>query len=73
LHRRPDLYRQVFVSQAAEEGDVRWTVDYPHDYAFVSAVYDALYAAHPAFTSDDVRALVRSRPDLANHGGERRV
>jgi spore coat polysaccharide biosynthesis protein SpsF len=73
LHRRPDLYAQVFVSQAADEGEVRWTVDYPHDYAFVSAVYDALYADDPAFTSDDVRALVRSRPDLANYGGERRV
>jgi spore coat polysaccharide biosynthesis protein SpsF len=73
LHRRPDLYRQVFVSQVAEEGEVRWTVDYPHDYGFVSAVYDALYAANPAFSSDDVRALVRSRPDLARFGDERRI
>ena len=73
LHRRPDLYRQVFVSQAADEGDVRWTVDYAHDYDFASAVYDALYAGDPAFTSDDVRACVGSRPDLADYGGERRV
>ncbi len=42
LHRRPDLYRQAFLSQAADEGEVRWTVDYPDDYAFVAAVYDAL-------------------------------
>jgi spore coat polysaccharide biosynthesis protein SpsF len=73
LHRRPDRYRQTYLSQAAEEGDVRWTVDYRDDYAFVVAVYDALYAANPAFTSDDVRALVRSRPDLVAFGGERRV
>ncbi|HWA62768.1 MAG TPA: glycosyltransferase family protein [Caulobacteraceae bacterium] len=73
LHRRPDLYRQVFFSQGSEEGDVRWTVDFPHDYAFVAAVYDALWPANHAFTSDDVRALVRSRPDLADYGGERRV
>jgi spore coat polysaccharide biosynthesis protein SpsF len=73
LHRRPDLYRQVYLSQAAEEGDVRWTVDFPHDYAFVRAVYDALYPDNPGFTSDDVRNLVRSRPDLAMMGGERRV
>ncbi len=52
---------------------MRWTVDFPHDYDFVSAVYDALYAANPAFTSDDVRAFVRTRPDLAMLGGERRV
>jgi spore coat polysaccharide biosynthesis protein SpsF len=73
LHRHPELYRQAWLSQEADEGEVRWTVDYPHDYAFVSAVYDALYASHPAFTPDDVRRLVRSRPDLAMLGGERRV
>ena len=73
LHRRPDLFRQTFFSQGPDEGDVRWTVDFPHDYAFVAAVYDALYPANRAFTSDDVRAFVRSRPDLADYGGERRV
>jgi spore coat polysaccharide biosynthesis protein SpsF len=73
LHRRPDLYRQAFFSQDADEGDVRWTVDYPDDYAFVAAVYDALYPAKPAFTSDDIRAFVRRRSELANYGGERRV
>jgi spore coat polysaccharide biosynthesis protein SpsF len=73
LHRRADLYRQAFLSQAADEGEVRWTVDHSEDYAFVAAVYEALYPGDPAFTSDDVRRLVRSRPDLAHHGGERRI
>jgi len=73
LHRHPELYRQAYLSQAADEGEVRWTVDFPHDYAFVSAVYEALYPENPAFTSDDVRKLVRSGPDLAMLGGERRI
>jgi spore coat polysaccharide biosynthesis protein SpsF len=73
LHRQPELYRQAYLSQAADEGEVRWTVDFPHDYDFVGAVYDALYAPNHAFTSDDVRRLVRTRPDLAMLGGERRV
>jgi spore coat polysaccharide biosynthesis protein SpsF len=73
LHRHPELYRQAWFSQAADEGEVRWTVDVPDDYAFVVAVYDALYAAAPAFTSDDVREFVRGRPDLAMLGGERRA
>jgi spore coat polysaccharide biosynthesis protein SpsF len=73
LHRHPELYSHAYLSQAAEEGEARWTVDYPHDYAFVAAVYDALYETNPAFTSDDVRALIRSRPDLASFGGERRL
>ena len=73
MHRHPELYRQTYLNQAADEGDVRWTVDFPHDYDFVRAVYDALFPANPAFTSDDVRAFVRGRPGLAMLGGERRV
>jgi spore coat polysaccharide biosynthesis protein SpsF len=73
LHRRGDLYRQAFFSQAADEGDVRWTVDTPDDFAFVEAVYEGLYPASPAFTSEDVRTFVRGRPDLSRLGGERRV
>lgn len=73
LYRHPELYRLSFLSQDAEEGDVRWTVDFPHDYEFVAAVYEGLYPSNPAFSSDDVRAFVRGRPDLVNYGGERRV
>ena len=73
LHRGPDLWKQAFFSQAPQEGEVRWTVDRPDDYAFVSAVYDALYPSDPAFTSDAVRAFVRGREDLAMLGGELRV
>jgi spore coat polysaccharide biosynthesis protein SpsF len=73
LHRHPELYRQAWFSQDADEGEVRWTVDLPDDYAFVSAVYDALYPTDPTFSSDDVRRFVRGRPDLAMLGGARRV
>lgn len=73
LHNRPDRWKQAFHSQAAEEGDVRWTVDRPDDYAFVAAVYDALYPGDKVFTSDNVRDFVRTRSDLASYGGDRRV
>jgi spore coat polysaccharide biosynthesis protein SpsF len=73
LYRRPELFSQDFLSQAADEGEVRWTVDRPDDLEFVRAVYDALYPSNPAFTSDDIRTLVRGRPDLAMLGGDRRI
>lgn len=70
----PDRYRLAWLtSPRPDEGEVRWTVDTPDDYAFVAAVYDALYPANPAFTSDDVRALIAGRPDLAKFGGDRRI
>jgi spore coat polysaccharide biosynthesis protein SpsF len=73
LYRRPDRFRIAGLEQAPDEGEVRWTVDRPDDLDFVRAVYADLYAANPAFTSDDVRAFVRGRPDLVRLGGDRRL
>jgi spore coat polysaccharide biosynthesis protein SpsF len=74
LYRRPDDFHLCWHYQEADEGEVRWTVDRPDDYAFVGAVYDALYEDQDRlFTSEEVRAFVRSRPDLHRYGGDRRV
>ena len=56
-----------------DQGDVRWAVEGPADYAFAAAVYDALYPNNRAFSSADVRALLAQRPDLATFGGARRL
>jgi spore coat polysaccharide biosynthesis protein SpsF len=73
LYRHPERFAQDFISQAVDEGEVRWTVDRPDDLAFVRAVYAALYPGNPAFGSEDVRAFVRARPELAMFGGDRRI
>jgi spore coat polysaccharide biosynthesis protein SpsF len=69
----PERYRIARLEPPVDEGAVRWTVDRPDDYAFVSAVYDSLYPDNPAFDSDEVRAFVRAHPQWANWGGDRRV
>lgn len=56
-----------------DQGEVRWAVDGPADYAFVAAVYDALYPLDRAFTSADIRKLLAERDDLATFGGVRRL
>jgi spore coat polysaccharide biosynthesis protein SpsF len=73
LYNNPQRFSVVGLTQAADEGEVRWTVDLPEDLDFVRAVYQGLYAEKPAFTSDDIRAFVAQRPDLAMLGGERRL
>lgn len=73
---RPDRYRLAWLKSAgagADDGEIRWTVDTPDDYAFASAVYDALYPADPAFSSEAVRRFLAGRPDLAGYGGARRL
>ncbi|WP_411286437.1 cytidylyltransferase domain-containing protein [Phenylobacterium sp.] len=70
----PDRYRIAWLRSAeADDGDIRWTVDRPDDYAFVAQVYEALHSGNSAFTSADIRAFVASRPDLAKFGGDRRL
>jgi len=73
LYRHPKVFAQDFISQDVDEGEVRWTVDRPDDLEFVRAVYAALHFDKPDFTSDDVRAFLRGRPDLAKLGGDRRI
>jgi len=41
----------------------RWTVDTAEDFAFVTAVYEALYPANDAFTSEDVLDWQAANPD----------
>jgi len=73
IHTRPDRWRLAFHSQAAEEGEVRWTVDRPDDHEFAAAVYDTLYPADPDFDSEAIRVFLRGRPDLQAFGGDRRL
>ena len=68
VYRRPERFRLATLVSDRNEGSVRWTVDTPDDLAFVSEVYGALYPRDPEFSSDDVRRLVRARPDLATLG-----
>ncbi len=43
----------------------RFTIDYPADYDFIAAVFDALYTpARPVFSLDDILALCEARPDI---------
>jgi spore coat polysaccharide biosynthesis protein SpsF len=43
----------------------RFTIDYPEDYAFVRAVFEALWRPErPIFGLDDVLALLAARPDV---------
>ena len=74
IWQHPQSWRIAWMSsQGADDGDIRWTVDTPDDYAFAAAVYEGLHAAKPAFRAADIRAFLADRPDLAHFGGHRRL
>ena len=69
---QPLRWKIAWLNAPPGESEIRWTVDRPDDYAFVATVYDHLYPNNRNFTSDDIRAFVANRPDLAMYGGDRR-
>lgn len=70
---RPDRFRQASVNSSVDLSAMRWTVDEPQDFQFVTRIYEALYPRDPAFTTADVLELLRSEPELLaiNQGIER--
>jgi len=62
IYGHPELFRIEAVTRDPPLR-YRWTVDTPEDFAFVTAVYAALYPANPAFTSDDVLEWQATHPD----------
>ncbi|NND85211.1 MAG: glycosyltransferase family protein [Acidimicrobiia bacterium] len=68
---RPDRYRvENLTWDRGEDFSMshRWTIDYPEDLAFVTAVYEAFGDADdpsPTFGLDDVLDLLDARPDVA--------
>jgi len=64
FYRRPDQFSLHAVTQALDVSTLRWSVDYPEDFAFVTAVYERLYADNPTFGQADVLALIEAQPEL---------
>lgn len=63
--KRPEWFRIEHVTGERDLSSLRWTVDEPADFEFVSEVYSALYPQDPAFDTAAVLELLERRPDLA--------
>jgi len=70
---RPERFCLGNVASSEDLHHHRWTVDYPEDLAFVTAVYEALYGPGRVFTTGDVLTLLEQRPDIARINAERAV
>jgi len=73
IHGQPQRYVLREVRHTPDLSALRWTVDDPADFVFVSQVYEHLYPARPDFGLEDVLALLRAHPELAalNAGTQR--
>ncbi len=64
INRQPERFRLASLENDVDLSTLRWTVDEPSDYEFVSRVYDRLYSVNSSFTTADVLALVAGEPEL---------
>jgi spore coat polysaccharide biosynthesis protein SpsF len=68
-----ERFRHGSLERDTDLSAMRWTVDEPSDFEFVSRVYEALYPGDPAFRTEDILELLRQRPELMtiNQGFDR--
>lgn len=64
LYGNPDLFSVVQLTQKADLGQLRWTVDTAADLAMVTAVYEALYQSNPDFLQRDILDLLTQQPHI---------
>lgn len=64
-HVTPYMKRDSDVRSFENDVDLshlRWTVDTPEDFAFVTSVYETLYPSNPAFTTADILEMANVCP-----------
>jgi spore coat polysaccharide biosynthesis protein SpsF len=65
IYRHPDQFmvENVVDPSGENHAHLRWTVDNPDDFAFVTRIYDSLFPQNPAFEYSDVLALLAEHPE----------
>lgn len=64
IYSRPEQFSIHQVTQTPDRSQLRWTVDYPQDFAFVEAIYSSLYQPEKAFGQEDIVRLMELQPSL---------
>jgi spore coat polysaccharide biosynthesis protein SpsF len=57
--------RRGSLKDRVDRSNLRWTVDFPEDFAFVSRVFEELYPDDPGFGAEDVHRLLLAHPEIA--------
>ncbi|PJG59347.1 cytidylyltransferase domain-containing protein [Aeromonas cavernicola] len=65
VRRHPEQFSMGELQRTPSLAHLRWTVDEPADFELVARIYQALYPTNPAFTTDDILALLAQQPELA--------
>ena len=64
LYNHPERFKLGNLENDRDLSGLRWTVDEPEDFDFVTQIYTALYPANSAFTSDDILTYLSENPEI---------
>ena len=64
VYRRPETFSLHAVTQIPDRSDLRWTVDYPEDFRWVTTIFERLHPVDPWFGQQDVIDLIDREPAL---------
>lgn len=59
-------FRIETISGRENWGAMRWTVDEPQDFVFITQVFAELYSSNKDFSMDDILLLLKKKPKLRN-------
>ncbi|TYO98364.1 spore coat polysaccharide biosynthesis protein SpsF [Geothermobacter ehrlichii] len=65
VHQNPEMFALGCIKNSKDLSDLRWTVDEPEDFLFVSSVYEELWPNNPEFGMEHILELLERRPDLS--------
>ncbi len=60
----PEMFRIGHYKNKLNLSHLRWTVDEPEDFEFVSQIYKELYPQNPTFITEDILGLINRKPSL---------
>jgi len=65
IYEKPNLFKVGHYKNYEKDlSHLRWTVDEPEDFEFVTRVYEHLYPSNPAFSTAEVLNLLEKNPQL---------
>lgn len=64
IRNHPGLFRIENFPSETDRSKLRWTLDYPEDLEFISAVYRELYPVNPNFETRDILELLNKHPEI---------
>jgi spore coat polysaccharide biosynthesis protein SpsF len=64
IRQHPEMFKVGYYKNEVDLSHLRWTVDEPEDFEFVSQIYKELYPQNPTFITEDILELINRKPSL---------